>query len=123
MFVAIAVLVIVAAAIAASAVHRFIDSFVLATILQLILLAAVVAILESMLSRFSFFLIASIVDADAPVALDLLKRPSLRGSTLLANAIAGQRGRLRHMIASNSDLATYFDHLVMRQSKNICNTN
>jgi hypothetical protein len=89
MFVAIAVLVIVAAAIAASAIHRFIDSFVLATISQLILLAAVVAILERMLSRLSFFLIALIVDAGAPVALVLLKRPSLRGSTLLANAIAG----------------------------------
>jgi O-antigen ligase len=74
MFVAIAVLVIVAAAIAASAIHRFIDSFVLATILQLILLAAVVAILERMLSRFSFFLIALIVDAGAPVALVLLKK-------------------------------------------------
>jgi hypothetical protein len=33
----------VAAAIATSAIHRFIDSFVLATILQLVLLAAVVA--------------------------------------------------------------------------------
>jgi hypothetical protein len=123
MFVAIAVLVIVAAAIAASAIHRFIDSFVLATILQLILLAAVVAILERMLSRFSFFLIALIVDAGAPVALVLLKRPPSEVRRCWPTQSRGQRGQLQHMIASNSDLATYFDHLVMRQSKNICNTN
>jgi hypothetical protein len=43
-FVSIGVLVIVVAAIAMSAVHRFIDSFLLATFLQLVLLAAVVAV-------------------------------------------------------------------------------
>jgi hypothetical protein len=48
MFVAIAVLVIVVAAIAVSASHRFIDSFVLATALQLVLLTAVVAIFISL---------------------------------------------------------------------------
>jgi hypothetical protein len=45
--------------------------------------AAVVAIMERMLSRFAFSLIASMVDADSPVALFALKRPSLRGSRLL----------------------------------------
>jgi len=44
--------------------------------------AAVVDIMERMLSRFAFSLIASMVDADGPVALVALKRPSLRGSTL-----------------------------------------
>jgi len=44
MVVLIGVLVIVVAAIAMSAVHRFIDSFLFATLLQLILLAAAVGV-------------------------------------------------------------------------------
>jgi hypothetical protein len=44
MFVSIAVLLIVVAALTVAAIHRFIDSFVLAALLQLVLLAAVVGV-------------------------------------------------------------------------------
>jgi hypothetical protein len=48
MSVSIAVLLIVVAALTMAAIHRFIDSFVLATLLQLVLLAAVVTIFISL---------------------------------------------------------------------------
>jgi hypothetical protein len=44
--------------------------------------AAVVDIMERMLSRLAFSLIASMVDVDGSAALVALKRLSLRGSTL-----------------------------------------
>jgi uncharacterized membrane protein YoaK (UPF0700 family) len=44
MFVSIAVLVIVVAAIAVSVIHRFVNRFEVALVLQLVLLAAVISI-------------------------------------------------------------------------------